>query len=198
MGRSDEAEARPRAGAAGTTGQMWPTGGPHKAGMRQKGREAEPRYEPGKGEEDRGGRRKGGERGKKGGGGREGRGLLPQLRCRGQLRAPQAERRTQPQGPGPDHLVTCFAAAELPAARAPALKRLRGPTYPEGLWSSRAPSHGVSDAVPVATPKASGTDKEAQAAGLTGSFRDEASQYRVTSRDTWPGRHSEHDGSCSP
>ncbi|XP_023388545.1 ADP-ribosylation factor-like protein 10 [Pteropus vampyrus] len=56
----------------------------------------------------------------------------------------------------PIRLPVCFAVAQLPAARAPALMGLRAPTSPENLWRGLDTNHGVSGAVPVVTPKASG------------------------------------------
>lgn len=122
--------------AAGASSERRPTGDPGMWSDRRKGRPAKVRAW-----------KKGGER------------LRARAVVGGQGRAAQDEQRTQPRGPpGPAHLVTCFAAAQLPAARAPALMGLRAPTSPENLWRGLAPSHGVSGAVPVATQKASGTD----------------------------------------
>lgn len=94
----------------------------------------------------------------------------PRWRWRSRRCAPSDARRTRPQtGPGPGPLVTCSsAAAGLPTAEAAALKRLWGPTSHETLWRSRNPSHGVSGAVPGATPKASSTDRGTRAAEPAG------------------------------
>lgn len=63
----------------------------------------------------------------------------------------------------------------------------QGPTFLERKWGSRDASHGVNGTVPVATPKAPGTEQGVNSGCGTSLQPDKASGGRVISRDTWPG-----------